>query len=132
MNNWINVWRNGLVPLLSTAGLEALRHAMACDDARLIQQATCSPPPSEVFQEEAVEGACALGFCGWQGDGLDTVGEVESFYVRTCQAADEALGEPAACRHFLNWFDETPRQEMRRQLLREIDRALNQRLCLAA
>lgn len=130
--NWINVWRNGLAPQLSTGALAALRQAMARDDSRLIQHATCSPPPSDVFAGDAVEGACALGFCGWQGEGLDTVGAIEDFYIRTCQAADEALGEPAACRYFLNWFDETPRSEMRWHLLHEIDRVLNGRECTAA
>jgi hypothetical protein len=85
-----------------------------------------------VFQDEAVEGACALGYCGWQADGLRTVGEVEQFFIQSCEAADEALGEPAACRHFLNWFDETPRAEMRRGLLAEVNRALNHRHSAAA
>jgi hypothetical protein len=132
MEKWINVWRNGLAPLLSTTGMEALRQALARDDARLIQHATCNPPPSEIFEGEAVEGACALGFCAWQGDGMETVGQVEDFFIRTCTEADEALGEPAACRFFLNWFDDTPRLQMRRALLREINRTLNQRQPVAA
>jgi hypothetical protein len=132
MENWRNVWRAGLAPLLSAAELEALRQALARDDARLIQHATCNPPPSEIFREEEIEGACALGFCGWRADGFQTVGEVEAFFIRTCVAADEALGEPAACRHFLNWFDETPRADMRRQLLQEVHRELNQRQLAAA
>jgi hypothetical protein len=132
MDSWQRIWRNGLVPLLSRRGLEALRQALVRDVSRLVQHATCNPPPSEVFRDEAVEGACAVGFCAWQGDGLETVGEIEAFFVRTCQAADEAVGEPAACRFFLNWFDETPRDTMRRQLLPEINRALNQRHAMAA
>jgi hypothetical protein len=132
MENWKKVWRDGLVPLLSTDELNELRRALARDDPRLIQHSTCCPPPSEVFHEEAVEGACALGFCGWQADGLETVREVEAFFIRTCLAADESLGEPAACRHFLNWFDETPRGAMRRELLPEVNRALNQRHNAAA
>lgn len=108
MENWRKVWREGLVPELSSRALEALRHALARDDARLIQHSTCTPPPSEIFQDEEVEGACALGFCAWQGDGFDTVGQVEAFFIQICTAADEALGEPAACRYFLNWFDEAP------------------------
>jgi hypothetical protein len=75
-----------------------------------------------------VEAACGLGYCGWQGDGLETVAEVEEFFARTCFEADQRLGEPAACRWFLNWFDETPREEMRRQLLPEVNRSLAQRL----
>ena len=41
--------------------------------------------------------------------------------------ADTRLGEPAAVRYFLNWFDDTPRDEMRRQLLAEVNRALAER-----
>ncbi|MBX9582421.1 MAG: hypothetical protein K2X87_19125, partial [Gemmataceae bacterium] len=69
-----------------------------------------------------------LGFCGWQGEGLESVGEVEEFFARACFEADQRLGEPAACRWFLNWFDDTPRDQMRRELLPEVDRALAERL----
>jgi hypothetical protein len=69
-----------------------------------------------------------VGFCAWKGDGLETVAEVEEFFARVCFEADQVLGEPAACRWFLNWFDETPRDEMRRQLLPEVNRVLAQRL----
>jgi hypothetical protein len=34
------------------------------------------------------------------------------------------MGEPAAVRWFLNWYDETPRDEMRRKLLAEVERAM--------
>ena len=44
-----------------------------------------------------------------------------------CFAIDQRLGEPAGCRWFLNWFDETPRDEMRRLLLAEVARALTER-----
>jgi hypothetical protein len=40
---------------------------------------------------------------------------------------DQRLGEPAACRWFLNWFDETPRDEMRRLLLPEVQQLLAER-----
>lgn len=132
MESWKKVWREGLAPLLSTRGLEALRNALVRDEVRLIQHSTTTPPPSEVFKEEECEGACALGYCGWQGDNYETVGEVEAFFIKTCMAADEALGEPAACRYFLNWFDETPRDEMRRLLLQEVNYVLNQRHAAAA
>jgi hypothetical protein len=68
-----------------------------------------------------------VGYCGWQGDGLETVAEVEEFFARICFETDQALGEPAACRWFLNWFDETPRAEVRAQLLAEVNRTLGER-----
>ena len=128
MESWRKVWREGLVPLLSTAALEALRLGLVTDDARLLQGATTTPPPLQCVQDWPVEGACALGYCGWQGDNLETVAEVEEFFARMCFEIDQRLGEPAGCRWFLNWFDETPRDEMRPQLLTEVSRALARRL----
>jgi hypothetical protein len=127
MESWRKVWREGVAPLLSTSGLEALQAALKNDDTRLLQGSTTTPPPLQCVQDWPVEAACALGFCGWQGDGLETVAEVEEFFARTCFEIDQRLGEPAACRWFLNWFDETPREEMREQLLAEVQRALAQR-----
>jgi hypothetical protein len=124
MESWRKVWREGLAPLLSTAGLQALRRGLADDDVRLLQGATTTPPPLQCVQDWPVEAACALGYCGWQGEGLETVAEVEEFFARMCFEIDLRLGEPAGCRWFLNWFDETPRAEMRRELLGEVNRAL--------
>jgi hypothetical protein len=127
IESWRMVWREGFGPVLSTAGLVALREALRSDDHRLTQGSTTTPPPLMCVQDWPVEAACALGFCGWQGEDLETVGEVEEFFARACFEADERLGEPAACRWFLNWFDETPRDEMRELLLAEVHRALAQR-----
>lgn len=127
MDTWRKVWREGIAPQLSTKGLEALRRALVTDDPRLLQGVTTTPPPLQCMQEWPVEAACVVGFCGWQGDDLETVGEVEEFFAQVCFAADQCLGEPAACRWFLNWFDDTPRAEMRRLLLGEVHRALTQR-----
>lgn len=128
MESWRKVWREGLAPLLPTKGLEALARALTDDDARLLQGATTTPPPLQCVQDWPVEAACGVGFCGWKGQDLETVAEVEEFFAGICFEVDQRLGEPAACRWFLNWFDETPREEMRRQLLGEVSRTLGQRL----
>jgi hypothetical protein len=127
MESWRKVWREGVAPLLSTHSLEALRRGLAMDDPRLQQGATTTPPPLQCVRDWPVEKACALGYCGWQAEGLDSVAEVEEFFARLCFEVDKRLGEPAGCRWFLNWFDETPRVEMRRLLLTEINRALAER-----
>lgn len=124
MESWRLVWRDGFVPTISTPGLESLRNALATDDPRLTQGSTTTPPPLMCVQDWPVEAACALGYCGWQGGDLVTVGQVEEFFARACFEADQRLGEPAACRWFLNWFDDTPRDVMRRELLAEVERAL--------
>ncbi len=124
MKVWQKVWREGVEPLLSGKGLEALRKALETDDGRLQQGVTTTPPPLMCVQDWPCEGACALGYCGWKGDGLETVGEVEEFFARMCYEVDVRMGEPAAVRWFLNWFDETPRDEMRKSLLAEVLAAL--------
>ena len=127
METWRQVWREGVAPQLSNEGLEALQKALQADDERLLQGATTSPPPLQCVRDWAVEGACVIGYCGWQGDGLQTVSQVEEFFAQVCFEVDKTLGEPAACRWFLNWFDDTPRAEVRGLLLSEVNRTLAQR-----
>jgi len=128
MESWRKVWREGLAPQLSVVGLTALQRALQTDDTRLLQGATTSPPPLECVRDWPVDAACVLGYCAWQGDGLETVAEVEEFFARACFEADQRLGEPAACRWFLNWFDDTPRGDVFRDLLTEVTRTLARRL----
>jgi hypothetical protein len=132
MEAWRQVWREGVAPQLSTTGLKALQKALHADDERLLQGATTSPPPLHCVRDWAVEGACVIGYCGWQGDGLQTVSEVEEFFAQVCFEVDKALGEPAACRWFLNWFDDNPRPEVRALLLAEVNRTLAERYTAAA
>ncbi len=127
MEDWRQVWREGIAPQLSVAGLQALRRALLQNDERLLQGATTVPPPLQRTRENPLEAACSVGYCAWQGDGLQTVGEVANFFACVCQETDRRLDEPAACRWFLNWFDDTPRDEMRRRLLPEVQRTLAQR-----
>lgn len=121
MELWRSVWRNGLSKVISVPGLRALAEALRTDDVRLSQGSTTTPPPLMCVQDWPVEAACALGFCGWQGDGLVTVGDVEQAFATACYKCDKLLGDHAACRWFLSWYDDTPRDEMRRELLAEVE-----------
>jgi hypothetical protein len=122
---WQRVFANGFAPQLGIDGLRALRNALENNDPHLIQGATTVPPPLRVMEDEDVEAACAIVFCGWQGVGLTTVGQAEEFFARACYDCDQIMGESAACRHFLNWFDDTPRDEMRKLLLPVVRRVLS-------
>lgn len=127
METWKKVWREAVAPLMPTKGLEALRHALVNNDPRLLQAMTAEPPPLMFTQDWNVEGACLIGYCGWHGNGLETVGEVEEFFARACFDADQALGEPAAVRWLINFWDETPREEMFRLMLPEVIIELDRR-----
>jgi hypothetical protein len=123
MERWREVWRDGFLPSLPPAAVDALRDALRDDDPRLIQGGTTTPPPLACVEDWPCEAGCALGYCGVianGGFGEATVGQAEEFFARMCFEADQRLGEPAACRHFLNWFDDTPRDELRRELLAEL------------
>lgn len=146
MESWEKVWQVA-APMLPTRGLERLLLALRDDDPRLIQQATTSPPPLACVQDWPCEGACLLGypFAFEDGDAgaevaasfasnvtkvypsTKTVGEVELQFARMCFDIDTALGEPAAVRYLLNWFDETPRDEMRQKMLPLVEAELNRR-----
>ncbi len=123
---WQKAWF-AAAPLLSTEGLEALAKALRNDDTRLLQGATCTPPPLSCVQDWPVEAACLLGFCAWKGDEGFTVAQTEEFFAKTCFTIDQAMNEPAGCRWLLNWYDETPRDEMRRLLLPEVEMELARR-----
>lgn len=129
MELWRRVWRDGVVPLVTVPQLQRLKIALVHDYASLIQGATTIPPPLQEVQDWQCEACCGLSYLGWTPDDSitppeeqrTTVGQVEEFFARLCFDVDMKLGEPAACRHFLNWFDDTPRDEMREKLLKEID-----------
>ena len=123
MESWRTVWRQGIVPQLSPDDLATLRLALLDDDEHLLQGATTSPPPLSCVQNWPVEACCILGFSGWK-IGLQTVAAVEEYFANVCFEADRLLNEPAAVRWFLGWYDETPRDTMRRELLEEVDLAL--------
>lgn len=124
---WRTVWRAGFAHAISDRGLNALREALLANDPRLTQGSATNPPALECIQDWVVEGADVVAICGWLGEGLATVGEVREYWDRLCYEADVNLGEPAACRWFLNWIDETPRDTMRRELLAEVDLELVRR-----
>lgn len=128
LQSWVWAWRFGMAPVLSVQHLEALRVALVNDDKRLAQGLTTTPPPLVCVSDWPVEEACPLAYCGWQGDGLGTVKDVEEFFATKCHEADQHLGSPADCRFFLNWVDQTPRDEMRAALLIEVSRSLAGRL----
>ncbi len=125
VESWRTVWRDGFVPGLTTDELLALRAACLSDDPRLVQGCTTKPPPLMCVRDWPCEAGCAIGFSAMTS--LGTVGEVEERFARLCFEADERLGEPAACRWFLNWFDDTPRADALRELAIECELALSDR-----
>lgn len=146
MEMWKVSWRNGYLPGMKTETLKALLEAVQSDDPRLTQGSTSTPPPLMCVQDWPIECGCIIGYAGaienggFESSSVEsyvakkkdnpspaTVGEVEEFFATACFQADQRLGNPAECRYFLNWFDGTPRSEMRRELQAELILNLKER-----
>jgi hypothetical protein len=127
MESWRYVWREGFATLISMEGLKALHKALLVDDPHLMQGATTAPPPLMAVANWPCEGGCLISYVGWQGERLQTVGDVEEYFAQKCFEVDQKLGEPSACRWLLNWFDDTPRDEVRRELIEEVEREIVRR-----
>lgn len=132
LQRWQRVFRLGIAPAIPTAALIELRAALAADDPKIIQGAVTSPAPLDSLRSVAVHGSDVIGFAAMVGFGLRTVGEVVAHYHAVCEAADVSLRESHACRWFLVWYDETPRDAMRAALMAEIDAVLVDRCQPAA
>lgn len=126
-SGWKALWQAAL-RLLPTKGIEALREAMENDSPELIQGNTTNPPPLKGCMDWPVESACLLGYCGWKGNNLKTVAEVEEYFGKICFEIDNEFDEPAACRYLLNMFDDAPRPEMIILLLPDLKTELERRL----
>lgn len=127
MESWRHVWREGFAKVLSDKAVLALHYMAKTDDSRLIQGATTSPPPLMCVQDWPCEAGCLIAVGGWMGESVTTVGEVELYFARMCYDADQVLGEPAACRWLLNWFDDTPRGQLLPELTLEMELEINRR-----
>ena len=127
MESWRKVWRDGFAPQLDDDELRALLCALDGDLPQLVQGRTAIPLPGQPYwpQTQECAGACPVGYPGWKVLGLLTTADVEEKFAQRCHEADTLLGEPVACRYFLNWWDETDREEARRLLAGEVRRELD-------
>jgi hypothetical protein len=88
MTVWQKVYREAISPQLSTRALLALKNALALDDPALIQGKATEPPLLQPIQDAPVQAARAFAYAGWQGEGLATVAEEDSF-AQICFRADK-------------------------------------------
>lgn len=127
MEPWRKVWRAGYAPELSLAALQCLRTGLESDDPALLQRQTTQPRIGFEVMDVAMEGADALCYGPWRANEVVTVADAERVWAALCRAADGRCGGPGACRGFLGWYDVTPRDVMRRELLSEVELAIQGR-----
>lgn len=117
------VFAEGFAPLMSWEHLMSLHDALADGCDWLLQNATTQPPCTQETMDALCRSACAIAFGGLGS----SVGYAESEYSRLCYECDCRLGEPAACRYFLDWYDGASREVMRGELLTLVNKELRHR-----
>jgi hypothetical protein len=129
MEPWRVAWRKGFVPSLTRAHLEALRKGLADADPRLVRKATTVPSCwTTLFKKKdtRLEKACAVAYCGWQAEGLDTVAKAVGFFDRVCLAARSRLADEGTdYQDFFKFIDHAPWNAVVEGLLAEVDLALS-------
>jgi hypothetical protein len=126
LESWRKVFREGIVPQVSVAGLQNLAQALERDDPRLLQGVTSNPPALACMANDPVEGCCAWCFLllDHKRPYQVSVGALDQRFAESCFKASQLCGEAGSARYFLNFLDETPRDEMRKLLLVEVLAAL--------
>lgn len=127
MESWKLVLRTGFLPLWKTEVLERAVALMKADSPFLTQGSTTTPPPLMCVQDWPAEACDIVAYCSVDDAFSCTVGQVEEGFAKSCFGADTALGEPAACRWFLHFWDDTPRGECFRLVIEEFERELESR-----
>lgn len=128
MSAWQTVFRRGIVPQLSTAGLLALRLALEEDSPTLIQGATVRPLPIPGQYDSEPTEADPVAYAIWRGESLRTVRQVEDRFAAVMFECDQLVGEPAACRWWTNFVDDIGREELFRLVLGEVRSIIKERL----
>jgi hypothetical protein len=112
MESWRLVLRDGFLPLWSTDALRRGLAALEANDPFLTQGTTTTPPPLMCVADWKLEACDLIAYCSIEDPKEATVGEAEEGFAKACYEADQRLGEPAACRWLLNWYDDNDRTKV--------------------
>lgn len=122
MEKWRRVWRYGIAPQLSLAGLEALYIALVKDSHELIQDriADSTYVWTDGTPKPVICRACPIGFCAWRGDGLSEEDDVKAYFYQISGWADRKLNYQCEFANFARWICEVTRETMRLELITEV------------
>ena len=112
----LTCWQEGIQPSISSTALRSLLEALERDDERLLQGASTSPPPLYPCDSWPCEASCPVCWLLWEGSQEMSVKEVCEFLGNIASHCEDALQEVGAIRHFMNWWDENPRELVRAKL----------------
>jgi hypothetical protein len=128
MKKWQLAFRHA-AKSLSLDGLQALLKALRDDDDALEQGTTTVPTWFYGCREVACEGGCAIGFAAWKS-GAVWARDVQAAFLRVCDSFDGMDGLTLG--DFTGWFDHTPRDQMRAELIQVVEAVITERVTLGA
>lgn len=125
----IQTWKDGFAVDLCCDQLVILRDALARGELRLLQGQSTEPQPLRGNLDRSILAADAVVYPHWRYTFgvVETVGAASEVFAACCFNADQYLGEPAACRAFLNFWDDTPREEAFAALLAAVQEVIAER-----
>ncbi len=135
MDDWKRAFREGFLAVATRQSLERVRGLLLDDSPSLVQKVTAvnaAGVAGSSAGEDACAGACLVAQLSWRER---TVYRAYFDFSLDSDAIDLALrrkkvvsgGDPErtlTSRDLTRWYDRTPRDEMRRELIAEIDLAL--------
>jgi len=125
------VFEKGFAPQFSTETLILFQYALEENSDKIVQGSTTVPAPSLALSDWPCQSACAIGSLAWEQqygweDGV-TVSEIDEAFIASAMKCDALMNEQAACRYFLNWFDEGDRATVFAELSKWIDDIITER-----
>lgn len=123
---WRRILRQGLLPSLLAIELRELRIGLVNDSPRIQQCAITilTIPGRDLCRPESIQYACPLGFAIWRGGTRPKEGGVEDRYQTILRRCKHKLKHDWDHVPYLNWELTCSRDELRRELIAEIDREL--------
>lgn len=114
----IDIWKNYILPALPKEALKKLFDAATADDGRLIRGINYFPPPSR--PRSKITHCDIVGFA-FVNFGTTTVEELGQKWGNFMLSVGDKLGNPHDLRHFLNWYDDSPREVVLDTLAKSIE-----------
>jgi hypothetical protein len=133
-HTWQHVWRKGLAPQFSPAGLARLAQMLRTNDARLLRDKTTMPVPLLMAYDWPCEAACPITTAAcerlYDPEKPATVDEAVTAFADACHACDEKLNVVGSSRWFTVPWDGGDLDGITitcEELLAEVERSLGER-----
>lgn len=118
------VFHEGFVPLLKDEELWVLKGWLTMAPERFKQGYTLYPVPTPAEEPYMMpDCGCLITNIG-RINMLKYADELYEYFARMCYNIDQNMGEPSAVRYLLNWYDDSPWEDVKNGSIEELEAAL--------